>query len=317
MHNYCSIVSKEYIHKILLLYNSLLKHDDSFKFFIICMSKDTRNLLNAIKLDKAVLLTIDQIEETDPQLAAVKLGRNEKEYAWTSKGSVFLYLFKNYPDIDHLLWLDGDIFFYSSPDTIFQELRQCSLLLTKERFKGENKKLNNVYGIYNTGLMGLRRDREAIGFIRWYRKNCIEWCYDKMIPGKFSDQMHLNRISEKSSWIRVIKNNGINVTAWNIQGCKAEKKGEDIYIDGEKLVFYHFSGFRCISPKEFELCTYITLPEDVVKLIYLPYVEKYRNMISYVNQFDSNHFKGFNPKGYTFSNHYIVDGDLINERHGQ
>lgn len=309
MHNYCTIVSQEYIHKLLLLYNSLLKHDDNFRFFIICMSKDTRNLLNDMKLDKAVLLTIDQIENTDPQLVAVKSGRNEKEYAWTSKGSVFLYLFNNYPDIDHLLWLDGDIFFYSSPNPIFQELRQCSLLLTKERFNEKNKKLNNVYGIYNTGLMGLKRDKKALDFIKWYRRSCIEWCYDKAIPGKFSDQMHLNKINERLRWIRVIKNIAINVTAWNVQGRKVEKQGEDIYIDGEKLVFYHFSGFRCISPNEFELCTYITLPKDVVKLIYLPYVKKYRDMIYYVNQFDSNHFKGFNLNGYKPTNHYIVDGD--------
>lgn len=313
MHNYCTIVSQEYIHKILLLYNSLLEHDSNFRFFILCMSKKIKELLSMLKLENAILITIDQVEKVDKQFAAVKPQRNEKEYAWTSKASIFLYLFKNYPDINHLLWLDGDIMFYSSPEPIFQELEKCSLLLSKERFKGENKKLNNVYGIYNTGLMGLKRNNETIGFIRWYRRKCLQWCFDKIVPGKFSDQMHLNQISERLSWVKVIKNIGINVTAWNIQGCRVEKKDDGIYIDGVKLIFYHFSGFKCINPNEFELCIYIDLPEDVRRLIYIPYVNKYRKMISFVNQFDSNHFKGFNKEGYTLTNHYIVDGEQLND----
>lgn len=111
----------------------------------------------------------------------------------------------------------------------------------------------------------------------------------------------------------MIKNIGINVTAWNIQGCRVEKKHDGIYIDGEKLIFYHFSGFKCISPNEFELCNYIELPEDVRRLIYIPYVNKYRDMINFVNKFDSNHFKGFKKEGYTLTNHYIVGGDFVNE----
>lgn len=283
MHNYCSIISNKYIQKGLLLYNSLNKHDKNFRFFFVCLNDEVKSLLKVMKLEKAIILSIDQIENDDSQLAAVKATRSEKEYAWTSKASIFLYLFKNYPEIDHILWLDGDIVFYSSPEPIFQEMSLCSVLLTKERFKGQNIKLNNIYGIYNTGLMGFKRDKNAINFIKWYRKKCIEWCYNKIIPGKWSDQMYLNKIHEKFNWIRVSKNIGINVTAWNVQGCRIEKLNDDIYIDGKKLIFYHYSGFVYVNDEEFKLCNYIDLQADVVKFIYIPYVSNYKQMTNHVN----------------------------------
>ncbi|MDD4834070.1 MAG: hypothetical protein PHC44_04980 [Lutispora sp.] len=283
MHNYCSIISKEYIQKGLLLYNSLEKHDQNFCLYFICLDEEVKSLLEIMKLEKSIILTIGQIENDDPKLANIKATRSKKEYAWTSKASIFLYLFKNYPEIDHILWLDGDIVFNSSPEPIFQEMGLCSVLLTKERFKGQNIKLNNIYGIYNTGLMGFKRDKNAINFIKWYRKKCIEWCYNKIIPGKWSDQMYLNKIHEKFNWIRVSKNIGINVTAWNIQGCRIEKVNDDIYIDGKKLIFYHYSGFVYVNDEKFELCNYIDLQADVVKFIYIPYVSNYKQMTYYVN----------------------------------
>ena len=311
MHNYCSIISNEYIQKGLLLYNSLNKHDKNFRFFFVCLNDEVKSLLKAMKLEKAIILSIDQIENDDPQLAAVKATRSEKEYAWTSKASIFLYLFKNYPEIDHILWMDVDIVFYSSPEPIFREMNLCSVLLTRERFKGDNAKLNDIYGIYNTGLMGFQRDKNAISFIKWYRKKCIEWCYDKIMPGKWSDQMYLNKINKTFKGVRISKDISINVTAWNIQGCTVEKLKDDIYIDGKKLIFYHYSGFKHANYEEFELCNYIDLQEDVVKFIYVPYVSNYKKMINYVNELNSNFFKVLNIKYYR--NYYKSNGELIHE----
>ena len=313
MHYYCTIVSKDYLHKGLVLYDSIKKYDMDFKMFFICMQDEVKDLLEKILQEKAVFIHIKAVEGQDRKLASVKAGRNEKEYAWTSKASIFLYLFNNYSELDHILWLDSDIIFYSSPEPIFSELSLCSVLLTRERFKGNNIKLNNVYGVYNTGLIGLRRDKNAVGFINWYRRKCIEWCYDKVHKGKWSDQMYLNKIHGNPGWIRVSKNTEINVTPWNIQGCMVKKLNDDIYVDGKKLIFYHYSGFKPLNAEEFELCTYIELQEDVVKLLYVPYVNSYKQMINYVNKFKSNLFKGAGLQGCIYKNYYRLNGDLVHE----
>jgi hypothetical protein len=308
-HYYCTVLSKGYIHKGLILYNSLKKHDQDFKFFFVCMDDEVKSLLERMALDRVILITMRQIEAKDQELAAIKATRNDKEYIWSSKGSVFLYLFNNYPMLKHIVWLDGDTEFYSDPEPIFNELRKCSILLTKERFVEANRGLNDIYGIFNTGLMGFNKNRNAINCIMWFRKKCIEWCYDRVEQGKWSDQMYVNNWPVMFNDVRVMEDIGINVTAWNIQGASVNKLDTDIYIDGKKLVFYHYSGLKFMNYNEFDLCSYIDLPKDVKELIYKPYIERYQKTINYVNGFIDNFYNGLYYKEYKYCNYYLSGGN--------
>jgi hypothetical protein len=306
-HNYCSVVSKDYVHKGLMLYNSLAKHDPDFEFFFICMNEDAKSLLEKMQLEKATLIPISDVERQYEELASVKYTRNEKEYAWTSKGSIFLYLFANYPELEHLVWLDSDIVFYSSPEPIFAELRECSILLAMERFVGENKKLNSIFGIYNTGLMGFKRDDNAMECIKYFKEKCIEWCYNAVVPGKWSDQMYVNDWVKRFNKVRIIRNVGINATGWNIQDCRIRKLGNELYVNDKKLVFFHYSGFYYYNDKEFELCGYIKLPEDAINLVYIPYAQEYRKMIALVNEYDTTAYRE-KYIGWSY-NYYKIDGE--------
>jgi hypothetical protein len=276
------------------------------------MDDEVKSLLKSMALERVILITMKQIEAQDPELAAIKATRNDKEYIWSTKGSVFLYLFRNYPKLNHIVWLDGDTKFYADPEPIFNELSKCSILLTKERFVEANSGLNDIYGIFNTGLMGFNKNSNAINCIKWFRKKCIEWCFDRVELGKWSDQMYVNNWPMMFKDIRVIKDIGINVTAWNIQGTEVSLLANDIYINGEKLVFYHYSGLKFMNYSEFDLCSYIELPKDVKELIYKPYIEKYQNMINYVNGFIDNFYNGLNYMEYKYCNYYGSGGKVTN-----
>jgi hypothetical protein len=127
-------------------------------------------------------------------------------------------------------------------------------------------------------------------------------------PGKWSDQMYVNNWPIMFSDLRVMEDIGINVTAWNIQGADVSMLDNDIYINGERLVFYHFSGLKFMNYSEFDLCSYIDLPKDVKELIYKPYIEKYYNMIHYVNGFIDNFYSGLNYQEYKYCNYYCLGG---------
>jgi hypothetical protein len=155
--------------------------------------------------------------------------------------------------------------------------------------------------------MGFKKNDNTINCIKWYRSKCIEWCYDRVESGKWSDQMYVNNWPVMFNDVRVVKNIGMNVTAWNIQGADVSKLDNDIYINEERLVFYHYSGLKYMSYSEFDLCSYIKLPKDVKELIYKPYIEKYRDMVDYVNGFVDNFYNGLNYKEYEYRNYYGQD----------
>ena len=273
-HYYCSTFSKGYAYKGLLLYNSLMRWDDDFHFFMICSHDDVKELFSKMNLVNATIIALSEIEKQDPELLEVKRTRNEKEYAWTSKASVMLYILNNFKEIDHITWLDGDTFFHSSPDPIFKEWGNYSIMLTEERWRKANKSRRFTKGIYNTGFMGFKRDENAILCLKWFRKKLIDWCYDKLENGLWSDQLYVNDWPNRFKNVGVIKNIGVNVGPYIIRGCKVDKKKDGIYVDDQKLIFYHSYGFRYYDGNEFDLCSYImTLSDDVISWIYLPYVE--------------------------------------------
>jgi lipopolysaccharide biosynthesis glycosyltransferase len=137
-HYYCSTFSKEYAYKGLLLYNSIEQHDKDFQFFMICLHDEAKKLFEKMNLAHATIISMEDIENEDSELLSVKSSRNVKEYIWTSKASVCLYLFKNFVKIDHIIWLDGDTYFFSDPESIFTEWGKFSVMLTSEKWLDEH-----------------------------------------------------------------------------------------------------------------------------------------------------------------------------------
>ncbi|KUO49058.1 MAG: hypothetical protein APF76_10550 [Desulfitibacter sp. BRH_c19] len=303
-HYYCSTFSKDYVYKGLLLYNSLLKCDEDFQFFMICLHDDVKVLLEKMNLEKATPIALSDIEKVDKELLKVKNSRNDKEYIWTSKASTMLYILGNY-NADHIVWLDGDTYFYSSPNPIFREWDNYSVLLTKEKWKVVSSNGNESNGIYNTGFIGFKNDKQGLRCLRWFRKKLIEWCYDEVENGLWSDQFYANDWTNKFKNIGVIKNIGVNLTPAIVRKSKVEKINNEIYVNNQRLIFYHSYGFRYFNGNEFDLCSYImNLSDDVIKWIYLPYIYASKEIVKQINNIYPNFYNEDRPKNNFIRNYF-------------
>ncbi|MGE5631234.1 MAG: glycosyltransferase [Caulobacteraceae bacterium] len=278
-HNYCTIASKEYIGKVLSLYWSIQQNDYDFNFFIICFDDEVKHLLEKLELDHVNAVAISDIEAGDEELKSVKNGREKKEYAWTAKPSILLFLLNKYEAMDHIIWLDGDTAFLSNPQPIYDEWGSYSILLTEEMYSGKYKFMSWSYGVYNTGLLGFKNDNNSIECLKWLRSKVINWCYDKMEKGLWSDQMYFNDLPERFNNVGVIKNRGINMTPfilWRIldeQNGTVEKREDHVYLHNIKIILFHYYGFKLFNKNEFDLCAYKNwhFPINAIKEIYEPY----------------------------------------------
>ncbi|MGE5559002.1 MAG: hypothetical protein ACM3WV_10385 [Bacillota bacterium] len=280
-HNYCSINSKDYIYKGLILYNSLKKYDPDFHFFLIYLHDEVKYLLEKMRLEDLTLISIRDIENEDFELADIRSAnsRSDKEFIWTAKASTLRYLLDSFPAIDHIIWLDGDTAFFSDPRPIFDEWSNYSIFLTEEKFNGKYEWLGRMNGFYNTGFMGFRRDRDALECLRWFREKLIEWCFDRHEEGLWSDQMYVNGWRSRFNNVGVARNLGINVTPFILYylrtelGYSVNRKNDGIYIGDSRLILFHYYGFKYYNEREFDLCSYSTCFTDQdVRLIYLPYI---------------------------------------------
>ncbi len=304
-HYYCSTFSKNYAYRGLLLYNSLLKWDQDFHFFMFCLDNEVKRLYGQMNLKNATILSLSDVERDDHQLVAVKKTRNDKEYAWTSKASIMLFVFKHFPQADHIVWLDGDTFFYSGPSPIFAEWGQYSIMLTEERWRKNEKPKIKLFGRYNTGFMGFKRDKHSLQCLDWFRKKLIKWCYDKHEHNLWSDQVYVNDWRDRFANVGVIKNMGVNVTPYIITGTETTKDDGYVLVNGERLIFFHHYGFRYYDGNEFDLCIYsMPFSDNVITWVYLPYIKACNQVMEQIRKVDKDFYTPSRPKAELISNYF-------------
>jgi len=243
MYYFCTYFDHHYLTRGLALYRSLEKYCPYFCLFILCLSKECYDLLSQWNLGNIHLISIDDFEKDNFELLQAKQNRSLVEYYFTCTPSLLLYIFKHYPEVDIITYLDGDLYFFADPKSIFDEIKNNSIAIVAHRFP-RHLRHKEVYGKFNVGWLSFRRDKNALSCIKWYQKKCIEWCYDRVEEDRFSDQKYLDFFSKKFKGVIELQHKGANLAPWNIENYKLTMDGNKIYVDNQRLIFFHFHGFK-------------------------------------------------------------------------
>lgn len=298
-----------------------MKHDPDFHFFFICLNDEVESLMKNMELTNATLINIKDIENEDRELANVKTTRNDKEYIWTAKASVLLYIINHFLEIDHIVWLDGDTAFFSDPQPIFDEWKDYSIFLTEEKFIGKYEWLGRMNGFYNTGFMGFKRDENSLECLKWFREKLIEWCFDKHERGLWSDQVYVNDWTDRFNNVGVAENLGINVTPFILLYTRTELgyivtlNDNNIYINDRKLILFHYYGFKYFDGNVFDLCGYeMEFTDEVIEWIYLPYILECNEVMEQIAQINKDFYLKKSIKDIFIMNYFNLDSNINEDR---
>ncbi len=273
---YCTYFDKNYLVRALALINSLQQHEKSdFVLFAVCMDELSRAFLEKLALENVVPIPIHQIECGDKALISTKETRSLVEYYWTATPSIILYFIEHYPEIEILTYLDSDLFFFSSPDPVFQELGQQSILLHEHRFSSSLMHLAEHNGKYNVGLLCFRNDTHGIHALRWWRERCLEWCFTRYEDGKLGDQMYLNDWKERFQKVVELQHIGGGLGPWNQEQYVFQKNifGKTL-VNELPVIFYHFHALRFVNPEIIIPVDHLHYPMNLLVLehCYVPYI---------------------------------------------
>jgi hypothetical protein len=155
------------------------------------------------------------------------------------------YLFAK-TDADRVTYIDGDLYFFTSPRPVIDSFGEASVAITPHRFSIEFRDFV-VYGRFNVAWITYRRCTEALDCLNAYKADCTAWCYDRVEDGKFGDQKYLDTWPDRYPSLRIIEHKGFNLAIWNIAGYVIRMKNNVVTIDDDPLVFYHFSATQ-IAP---------------------------------------------------------------------
>ncbi|MFA5886392.1 MAG: glycosyl transferase [Patescibacteria group bacterium] len=296
LYNFCTLFDKNYAFRGLALHDSIVRYCPDFQLYILCLDAETYDLLKKLALKNTILIKLSDIEDT--QLLAAKANRSRGEYCWTL-GSVFTnYLLKNQPELTDLAYLDSDIYFYSSPQPIYDELGSDSVLIIRHNYEERLKYLEKS-GIYNVALIIFKNNEIGQAVLAQWSQACLKWCYNRHEEGKFGDQMYLDTWPQDFAGIHVLKHPGANVAPWNANRYHIRENNGQILIDNQPLIFYHTHTLRIIAPQKYELhSSFYRLNPIIEKIIYRPYTTKLDQVIAQVKIVDAKFNYGYrSPEG--------------------
>jgi hypothetical protein len=103
------------------------------------------------------------------------------------------------------------------------------------------------YGIFNVGWVFIKKDGNGLNCLGWWRERCLEWCYKRLEGGRYGDQKYLEEWPFRFEGVHVIGHKGINLAPYNVNNYTIEISGEQLNVDGQPLIFFHFHGFRRLT----------------------------------------------------------------------
>ncbi len=304
-YNFCTLFDKNYLYKGLTLYNSIVKNCNNFKLWILCMDKITFEILQKMELTNTELIPLDKIE--DKKLLSVKKERNAGEYSWTCKPYLLIHILNNYKNLETITYLDSDLFFFSSPDAIYKEFNNNSIMLTPQRFPKEKKHYEKTKGKYNAGVIILKNNKTTKNCLNWWRKRCLEWCYHRYEDGKLGDQMYLEKWKKLFPITHDIKNIGANLAPWNLLQYNIKKTDNQVSINDTPLVLFHFHALQILSSSKFNPSPGYNIPRHIQQAIYAPYFDILKKNIEKIKLINKNFNFGFSkpPNFFNKTKNYV------------
>ncbi len=303
---YYTYFDKSYLVKGIALIESLITHErNDFEMFVICMDETAYSILTKLDFKKVTLILFNEVEKRDPSLVRAKQNRSIVEYYWSIKAIFALYLIDQNSQIDAIAYLDADLFFFSSPDAIWDGLGENSVLIHPHRFSKELI-FQERYGLYNAGMMAFRNDRGGIAVLNWWRNKCLEWCRSFIEDGKFGDQLYLNDWPDRFENVAVLQNIGVGLAPWNhIQ----YEFGKDTYgntcVNDVQLVFYHYHSLAYVEPDVIIPSKFLLnqLTEDILRLCFLPYFYQLDKALSLIKTVSPDFSFGLYFPNFLNANH--------------
>lgn len=241
---YCTCFDRNYLSRGLVLYYSLQHYAPDSRLWVLCLDQASYELLEKLALPNMVSVELGTFEQSDNALAATRSNRSLIEYYFTCTPAWLLYVLRREVASEWVTYLDSDLFFFSPPEAIFDEIKDAAFAIIPHRYTPAVENMRK-YGIYNVGWVGARRDPEGLAAVQWWREKCIEWCHDYVDGERFADQGYLQELLARFPRVKVIENLGANLAPWNIGNYRVASHDARVIIDEAwPLIFFHFQGLK-------------------------------------------------------------------------
>jgi glycosyltransferase involved in cell wall biosynthesis len=240
-----TIVSCNYIGFAATLMQSVRKfHPESDRYIVL---SDSYREFPDVDL-AAELIACDEL--AIEALSGMKLWYSVIEFNTAIKPFVFSHLFEEF-EYEKICYIDPDILLFGPLNEAFEALNDHNIVLTPHMMMPlqDGKEPSDLTimksGVYNLGFLGVRRDPFSAALLAWWSDRLRFHCRVDIPGHMFTDQRWMDLAPVFVPHPFILRHPGYNVAYWNIAHRKVSQSENGKWtVDGQPLVFFHFSGIK-------------------------------------------------------------------------
>jgi hypothetical protein len=243
-------ITSNYLPKAAVLADSLRKHrPESLFYVLLCDTVPAELLRFSNHFDR--VLTLDELELPAPNMEQWIFKHTVVELCTAVKGLFLVQALEKF-QADAVVYFDPDIVVLDSLTELEALLDAHSVIVTPHLVEPDcsltaiwdNEVCSLKHGVFNLGFLAVCNSPEGRRFAQWWRDRLVEFCYDDIPNGLFTDQRWMDLAPCLFGNFYILRDKTYNVATWNLSHRKVEKGAQGrLCIDGSPVKFFHFSGF--------------------------------------------------------------------------
>jgi GT2 family glycosyltransferase/glycosyltransferase involved in cell wall biosynthesis len=240
----CTIIARNYLSHARILAKSYLQHEPGGRFYLLVVDKLPEEVCFGADVH---VIEPEELDFSNYQEMCLKYDVTELSTA--VKARLLSVIFNHYRE-DQVIYFDPDIFITRPLDELKEALASTSIVLIPHLLKpipmdGYKPSEQDILiaGAYNLGFIALKQSYQVHAFLKWWEERLLDKCRVAPSQGLFVDQKWIDLVPSLFSSTIILRDDTYNVAYWNIHSRVIERCGEQFFVNGRPLAFFHFSNF--------------------------------------------------------------------------
>lgn len=192
---------------------------------------------------------------------------NALQHAAAMKGQLLKYLLETYPEEEHIVYLDSEMYVLGPFIELENKLLDYDIVLTPHHLEPSSpwecsREIGTLSdGTFHSGLVAVRNSQEGHDFADWWL-TLIASHFERQLNGIFLDQPYLNYVPSFFN-TGVLRHSGYNLAFWNLH-----EHGRQLYWENNEYQLTNGVPLRCVHFSNFmgllDYCLAAFIPDNKV-----------------------------------------------------
>ena len=263
----CTYTDKNYLPQLLSLIESLIKNGKiEFRIYVLCLDEIVLQVLQKIDYAKVVTISHEQFLNENPNQKIALGNRPLLNYYYTCTPVLIRQAFKLNRDVARVTYIDADMYCMGDLKEYFTEITDKDISILEHR---NDSPLIAEHGKFNVSILTFTNSDESFACLSWWEKMTFQsTAFNEKV---FGDQKYLDEFPERFKNVHVIQHKGVGTAPWNINRHKTSLEGNNVLIDNNKLIIYHFARLLIVNRFMFIPARRSNINKSALRLIYKQY----------------------------------------------